>query len=243
MNKRYLMAGLLALVAVTPAFAQQTEKPVRVLNVNGVGTVQRQPDRAVILVAVESRAVTAQEAAQTNARKMDAVFAALRKVGIVPPNVATVSYALQPEYREPDPRSATPNTPRVVGYLAMNTVRVQVDSMPRVGAVIDATVAAGANRIENLSFELKDMESARLEALKLAVLQARGEAEVLAAAAGQKLGEPQSITSSSAWMPMPQYRMRAEVGMVAAAPAPTPVEAGSLSVTANVSITYLLEAR
>jgi hypothetical protein len=40
------------------------------------------------------------------------------------------------------------------------------------------------------------------------------------------------------------YR-RADMGMVqaAAAPPPTPVEAGSLAVTANVSITYLLEDR
>lgn len=243
MKFNYWMAGLLALMAAGPALAQQTEKPIRVLNVNGVGTVQRQPDRAVIMVAVESRAVTAQEAAAANARKMDAVFAALRKVGIVPPNVSTVSYALQPEYREPDPRSATPNTPRVVGYVALNMVRVQVDSILRVGAIIDATVGAGANRIENLSFELKDMESARLEALKLAVQKARAEAEVVAAAAGQKLGEPQSINSSSSWMPMANYRMRGEVAMAAQAGPPTPVEAGSLSVTANVSITYLLETR
>ena len=236
------LATLAVIGTATPALSQQTPAPQpRVLNVSGTGTVQRSPDRAVITVSVESRAATAQEAAQENARKMDAVYGALRRVGIVPPRVQTMSYALQPEYREPDPRSATPDRPRVVGYVAMNMLRVQVDSITRVGAVIDATVAAGANRIDNLSFELRDPQAARLEALRLAVERAKAEAEVVAAAAGQKLGPPQSMSVSSGWVPQPMYRT-AVAEMAAAAP-PTAVEPGSLSVTATVNIAYLLEAR
>jgi len=244
MKKTYWLAGAL-LLAAAPAFAQQTElrkDPPRTITVNGTGTVQRQPDRAVILISVESRAPSAQQAAQTNATKMDAVFAALRKVGIVPPSVATISYGLQPEYGQPDPKTGN-NYPRVIGYVANNMVRVQVDTIARVGSVIDATVASGANRIDNLSFELRDSESARLEALRRAVEKARAEAEVVATAAGQKLGPPLSISSSSGWTPQPMYR-RADMGMaMEAQAAPTPIEAGNLTVTGTVSITYQLEDR
>ncbi|HEX6062731.1 MAG TPA: SIMPL domain-containing protein, partial [Longimicrobiales bacterium] len=206
-------------------------------NVNAVGTVQREPERAVITVAVESNAQNAQQAAQANATKMDAVFAALRRVGIVPPKVRTIAYELQPQYAQPDRENPNP-TLRVIGYRAINMVVVEVDSIKRVGAVIDATTAAGANRVANLSFELRDPESARLEALRIAVARARQEAEVLASASGQKLGPPVNISSSSYYEPR-RYRMdAAEVAMAAPAPPPTPIEAGTLTITANVNIVY-----
>lgn len=243
MTKRYLMTAALVLVAAGPLASQQTEvrREPRTLSVTGTGTVQRQPDRAVVLVAVESRATTAKEAAAANARKMEAVYAALRAAGIVPPNVQTISYDLQPQYNQPD-RSGGEYVPRITGYVATNMVRVQVDDVNRAGAVIDAAIAGGANRIANLSFELKDTESARLEALRAAVAKARAEAEVVATAAGQVLGSPQSITSSSHWNPQPMYRREVAMMDMAAAP-PTPVEAGNLTINATVNITYLLEDR
>lgn len=237
-KKLMILLGLAATAA--PLAAQQpAHAEPRVLSVTGTGVVQRQPDRAVLIIAVESHAATAQAASTANARKMDAVFMTLRRLGIVSPAVQTVSYGLQPEYGNID---RTTPTPRVVGYAATNMVRVQVDSVPRVGTIIDAVVSAGANRIDNLSFELRDPESARLEALRKAVERARNEAEVVATAAGQKLGRPRSISTSSGWEPRPMYRPMAAEGQMAAAP-PTPVEAGSLSVTATVNITYELEDR
>jgi uncharacterized protein YggE len=242
MTKRYLMTAALILAAAAPLAAQETEirRDPRILSVTGTGTVQRQPDRAVVLVAVESRAATAQAAAAANATKMEAVYAALRRAGVVPPNVQTISYELQPQYNQPD-RSGGEYVPRIIGYVAINMVRVQVDDVQRAGTIIDAAIGSGANRIANLSFELKDTEAARLEALRMAVMKARAEAETVAAAAGQRLGKPQSISSSSHWQPQPMYRRdMAEMAAVAAAP-PTPVEAGNLTIQATVSINYLLE--
>ena len=236
-----LMSVLMAATAA-PVMAQQpAEKPDRVINVNAAGTVTRAPEKAVITVAVESQAATAQQAAAANAQKMDAVFAALRRVGIVPPKVRTIAYELQPQYQQPSREIPNPTPGRIVGYRAINMVLVDVDSIARVGTVIDATISAGANRVTNLSFELRDAEAARLEALRLAVAKARAEAEVLATAAGQRLGHPLNISSSSHYEPR-QYRMQAEMAMAAPAP-PTPIEAGSLTITANVSIVYKMEDR
>lgn len=241
---RPVLLSVLMAATAAPLMAQQpVERPDRVINVNAVGTVVREPEKAVITVAVESSAATAQLAASANARKMDAVFAALRRVGIVPPKVRTIAYELQPQYQQPSRENPNP-TPRVVGYRAINMVLVDVDTIARVGMVIDATVASGANRITNLSFELRDVESARLEALRLAVAKARAEAEVLATAAGQRLGSPLNISSSSYFEPR-QYRMQAvEVAnMAVAAPPPTPIEAGTLTITANVSMVFKMEDR
>ena len=245
--KFVLMLVLIAGMAVPAAAQQPLPQPRdRVINVNAVGTVQREPEKAVVTVAVESSAATAQAAATANARKMEAVIAALRRIGIMPPKVRTTSYELHPEYAPPTRDNPNP-TPRVVGYRAINMVMVEVDTISRVGMVIDATVSSGANRVHNLSFELRDVEAARLEALKLATAKARSEAEVLAAAAGQRLGPPLSISSSSYFEPR-QYRMaeaamRGDVMAVAPPPPPTPIEPGTLTVTANVNIVYKMEDR
>jgi len=240
MRNRYGLSLALLLVA-QPLLAQEKEparSEPRTITVNAVGTVSRAPDRAVILVAVESRGATAQTATQANATKMEAVYAALRRAGIVPPNVSTTSYELQPEYSQPDPRSTGTFVPKVIGYVARNMVRVQVDSIARAGAIIDATVASGANRIDNLSFELRDTQSARMEALKNAVKQAQAMAQVIAEAAGQRLGLPLNINTSYEY-PRPMYRAYAGVVAEAApAPPPTPVEAGTMTVNATVNITY-----
>ena len=241
---RYLLMAAAFATLAAPAAAQQPPvRPDRVITVTATGTVQREPERAVIIVAVESSAASAQTAAQTNARKMEAVYAALRRAGIVPPKVRTISYELHPEYSRPS-RDNPEGTPRVIGYRAINMVLVEVDTIARVGAVIDAAISSGANRIHNLSFELRDVESARLEALRLATTRARREAEVLASAAGQTLGVPVSISSSSYFEPR-QYRMEAVRMDMAGAPAPppTPIEGGTLTITANVNIVYRMEDR
>ena len=237
-----LMSVLMAATAA-PLMAQQpAEKPDRVINVNSVGTVQREPEKAVVTIAVESGAATAQAAAQANARKMDAVFVALRRLGIVPPKVRTVAYELQPVYQQPSREIPNPEPGRITGYRAINMVLVDVDTIARVGAVIDGAITAGANRVTNLSFELRDPEAARLEALRLAVAKARAEAEVLATAAGQKLGVPLNISSSSYYEPR-QYRMQADMAVAAPAAPPTPIEAGTLTINASVNIVFKMEDR
>jgi uncharacterized protein YggE len=84
------------------------------------------------------------------------------------------------------------------------------------------------------------MASARLEALKKAVERAKQEAGVIASAAGQTLGVPQSINVDS-YMPQPprpvMYRMDAAMAQAA----PTPVEGGTLEIGASVTIVFRLQ--
>jgi uncharacterized protein YggE len=239
----YRVLFALALLFPVAAAAQQqppAEQP-RTLHVTGTGTVEREPDRAVVMLAVESEGPTAREASQANATLMEAVVAAIRAAGIPARNIRTTSYQLNPVYSRPPANEG--GTPRISGYRAMNMVNVTVDSLARVGPVIDAAIDAGANRVHHLSFELRDQDAARREAIERAVAVARAEAEAVAAAAGQRLGEPLTITTST-MLPPPSPRMPYAMDMVAAeARAQTPVEAGTLEVQATVNIVYKLESR
>ncbi len=216
------------------AGAAAARRPPRTVTVSATASVQRQPDQAAVSLAVETHAATAKAAVQQNAERMNALMATLRKQGLAEKDIRTVGYDLSPEYEQRTGPQTTP--PRIVGYRAQNTVRVVVSGVEKVGPLLDAVVASGANRVMGIDFQLADPLAARTDALKAAVAQARREAEAVAGAAGQRLGELLDLsTGGAAPPPRPMFAARAEMA------APTPILPGELEVTASVTAVYALE--
>jgi uncharacterized protein len=185
---------------------------------------------------VESFAATAGEATQANNARVQSVLAALRQQNIPAERIRTVGFELFPEYARERPLDQE-QQPRVIGYRARNTLRVQVEPLARAGAVIDAAIGAGANRVAGLNFELADPEEARSTALREAVRRARAEAETIAAAMGETLGPVQDV-STTGLVPIPTpVPMARAVAMEQIA---VPIEPGRLEITAHVTVVYRL---
>jgi len=231
----------LALLALVPACAtaqaSQTPGSPPTIRVEGTASVEREPDRAILVLAVESEGATAQAASQANADLMTRVIASLRQEGLAGSSVRTQSLRLQPTYSQGQNRE----TPRITGYRAMNQVQATIDDIGRVGRIVDAAINAGANRVDGLTFALKDPAQARLEALRAAVENAHSEAEVVAAAANGVLGPPIEIVLSPA--PTGPRPMMYERSLAMAQAAETPVEGGALSISASVTVIYRLDVR
>lgn len=205
------------------------------VQVGGRGQVSIEPDRASVRVALESRATTAAEAAEQNARVMNRVLEALRATGISGLEIETSGYALNPEYQmSNDGRRVR----EIVAYQAMNSVQATVSDVEGVGELVDAAITAGANRITSISFFASDTEDARRQALARAVETARAEAEVIATSLGYQLGPPLEVTGG-AQRPMP-YEAEMAARTFSMADAAPPLEAGSQLVTADVSIRFAL---
>jgi uncharacterized protein len=206
----------------------------RVVQVSARATVQQAPDRARMQLAVETLAGTAAEATARNAAAMQRVLGALRQLGIPDAQIRTARLELHPRY---DHRRDTPE-PALIGYQAVNQVMVRLDDIDAVGRVVDAAVAAGANRVTGIQFELSDPDAAYHEALRIAVGRARAEAQVVAVALGESLGPALQVSTGGIQLPPPGVRMEAaRMEMDAAV---TPVQPGELDVHATVSITYRL---
>jgi uncharacterized protein YggE len=232
-------SALLAIVLMPLGGAAQTqEQSPPTIVVNASAEIEREPERAVLVLAVESEGATARAASQANANAMESVLRALRGQGLESRNIRTISYRLDPVYGR---RARPDSAPTIVGYRAVNMVQATVDSIGRLGGVIDAGIDAGANRVAGLQYELRNPDEARLEALEQAVAKARREAEVVARAAGQRLGDPININmSSDVPRPRPMYDMVASQ-RVEMSQANTPIEGGTLTVVASVNIVYRLE--
>jgi uncharacterized protein YggE len=219
--------------------AQQTTNATQIPQIvtSGTGEAQITPDRARIDLAVETRGATAALAASENARLSTAVLTRLRTLGLTDAQLGTWGYNVQPEYDY----SRADNRPRVIGYVARNTVRADVRQVAQVGPVIDAAVAAGANNIGALDFYSSNLDQARATALAQAVEKARADAQVMAAAAGGRLGTLIELSSSSYAQPPMPYMARME--MAASQATPTPINPGERTITMTVTARWRFEPR
>jgi len=221
---------LLALVCAAVARAEPPQPTLSSIRVTAQARLSAKPDRVQIDLGVITHAATSQEAAAQNARQADAVLAAVRKALGSAGVLRTISYSLNPDYKYHPNAEPTPD-----GYTATNVVQVTLDDLARIGNVIDTATAAGANRIEGIAFTLRDEDAVRAEALRQAATRARAEAEVLAGALGLKVVRVLTVEENSAQF-QPVRLNAARVASPAAAATATPVEAGTLEVTANVTL-------
>lgn len=230
------------ILLATPLAAQTAlgDQPA-VIRVSGSGQVQASPDVAHVSFAVETFAETAREAGERNARQMNEVLAALRQAGAAEADIETSGYGVHPVYdhRQPQPRPGAgepAEDPRITGYRAVNQVSVEIRDLDAVGRSIDAGLAAGANRLAGVRFELRDDQDARDEALRRAVARARSSAETLADALGVQLG-PVRVASTQVESPG-IFRAQAVRMEAAMADAPTPISPADQTVGATVELEF-----
>lgn len=203
---------------------------VHVVRASGEATVTAKPDQAEISISVFNQAPNAQMVSEQNAaeaaRVLEAVKGQLGSGG----QVKTGGYSISPEYQYPDRQA-----PKVTGYNATNTIRVTLNDLALIGKVIDVATASGANRIEGISFTLKNDEAVRAEALAEAAGKARSNAEAIARALNVKvvgLFEAES-TQPATIRPMV---MRAAAMEKLPPSVPTPIEPGTIDIHATVTV-------
>lgn len=234
MRNQFAALALL-LGSALPVGAQQQPPPApSVIVTTGEARVKQAPDRAWVTVGAESRARTPQEAQRLNTEAMTAVIDRIKAAGIAPEAIQTSAYSLQPEFDYANGKQT------LRGYLARNAVEVRVDDLARLGPVIDVSVGAGATSVSNIRFDLKDRTAAEQEALKLAVADARAQADTAAQAAGVKVERIVRLEVHRE-SPGPQPRpmmMRSDMSAAGAQPQMSP---GELEVRAMVTLTAAIK--
>ncbi len=199
--------------------------------------VQLKPDRATLSFSVESRGPTAATAGAETARRQRAVLDTLRALGIAQDQMTTANIQISPEF------AYDAKAPRLTGYVARNTVRVELRDIGMIGALIDGALAKEATGIGSLAFNSSKAEDARRQALELAVARARGEAESMAKAAGGTLGPLIDLSAQPSYQRPLAVEMAGAGAMSARAVDQTPVAPGQIIVSATVSGRWVFTAR
>ena len=229
-----LFGTALAFVALaTPYAMAQSADAVRAnktIRATGEATVTATPDQAEMNIGVVTQAPTAEQASADNAKKTEAVLAAVKRALEPTAEVKTVGYTVTPNYVYPRDGQGEA---RITGYTASNMVHVTTGDLVRVGAVIDAATGAGANNIQGLQFSLKDDSAIRAEALGQAAQKARQQAESIGRALGVTMtGVVYAEEGGPTVRPVFYDAMEART----AAASKTPVEPGTVEVRATVTV-------
>ena len=232
------LAALALFVASVQAVVAQAPRQPGQLLVLGRGTVEVSPDFASVSISVVTRARTPTTALDQNSAIVAKVIAFCEKQGIVRADIRSTSVSVTPQVTSVrDPQGNFRTQPD--GYSAQNSVDVKLRDLARLSSFLRDVLETGADRIGNIAFGLDDRRKIEDEARALAVEDALRKASGLVAAANLKLGNIRSIASP----PREEPRNRFEDGAAdmpsrKAAKLNVPIIIGTLSVTAEVDVTW-----
>jgi uncharacterized protein len=226
-NIRIVFLGIMLLFLAAP-FAAAVENNMSKLIVQGEGKASAAPDKATIVLGVQTRDASAAIAATENARQMNETITALLAAGIAESEIQTSGYTLGTEPQ--DVTATAGEKQKAPVFLSSNTVTVNLNNTADVGRVLDAAVSAGSNSIQEVTFDLQDPGPQRDQALTLAILDAQRKAMVAAKAAGVKLERVLEISEG--------YGYVAAASRNAAFDVAAPILPGKMEITASVTVTY-----
>jgi uncharacterized protein YggE len=207
----FFIAFLGALIA--PGAAQADSAPPRTLTISGQGAAAGIPDMARISAGVTVQAETAAAALAKDNVQMARILAALKKLGAADRQIQTSQFSVAPRYDDD-----AKGTQRLTGYEVTNQVMVTLNDVDKLGKVLDALVAAGANRIDNIAFSIRDSAALLTQARQAAVADAMAKARIYAKAAGVTLGPILSLSENSNEEPRPVMMMARMKNAVPIAP-------------------------
>jgi len=206
----------------------------KTITFTGEGKVTGIPDVASINLSVVTDKMTAKEAMEENAQKMNEIIKFIKDSGVDEKDVKTTAYYLSPRYDWLEGK-------RVFrGYELTSSLAVKIRNLQKISEIIDGAVGKGANQVGDVQFVIDDQEKLKTEARNEAIANAKERAESIAAAAGLKLGKIVNFSESGTVPPSPIYYLEKEVGTGGAAPAPE-LEKGSQEIIIDVSLTFELK--
>ncbi len=237
LRKPLIAAALVTLLApglamTASAQSSQTANDGTLLSIAADAQATRVPDIATLSGGVVTQAADANTAMRANADQMSRVMAAIKAAGIAERDVQTAGISLFPQYRY-----AENQPPTITGYQATNTVNVKVRDISRLGKVLDALVASGANQISGPNFEIDEPEAAYDEARRNALKKAQARADMYAATLGLRVRRIVSISEGGGYNPPGPIPMMKMAAMEAR---DTPVSPGETSLSASLNVVFEL---
>ncbi len=215
--------------------------PLSHLVVRGEARIKVKPDQVKMSLEAVTSAQTAEEALAANSAAIQKLQELLGQEGLTAADYRTGQFSIQPQWsRPPRPAPASWN-PEIVGYRVSNSLWVATSRIDLAGRLLALAQQAGVNRTGNLSFSLADPEEANRQAIAMATENAQRRAEVLAQAAGVKLGPLLEARVEEGAPGMPPGMMMAEMTSVRAAVNNVPITAGEVEVTAAVVLDYAVK--
>jgi hypothetical protein len=195
----------------------------------GEAVVPGRPDEGIWTIDVSAPGAAADEALAEVTSRVHALHELLDEIGVEPALRSTTGVTVREEFDFVDGKQVHR------GYRAQHTTMVRLHDPVLAGRVLQGATERAQAQVRGPAWWVAPDNPARVEACRRAAAEAKRKAEAYAEALGSTLGAVVEIREpSSAPAPLPRAMT------LAAADARLEVDAGELSVTARVEVTFLL---
>lgn len=223
----------------TSVHAVELEVKIPTLTVRGQASLYKPANELHLNLGVVTQGQTAEEVLKENNTTMHKIIESIEIVGLRDSEYQTGQFSVDPIYSQ-RPKLPPPNwQPQIVGYRVTNTIAIKTEKIKLAGELIDNAAGAGANRIDNLWFGLKDFRLYRAEAITEAATNATVDARTLSKAMHVVLQKILSVSLDDACSivgtPKGPTFVRAMLGESA------PIQRGDIEIRASVTIVYEIE--
>ena len=212
------------------------------ISVSGSATASSNPDTLVIVLGVESEAKTANESLSQNSNSLNSVISSLTNSGLTEDDIQTSNFSIYPTYDSI--KDFNGNWQQVLtGYRVSNILSIQTDKIGSAGDIIDAAVSSGANRVDNVSFQLSDKKLQKIsdDLIADAINDATQKAEKALVPLKQKIVGVKSVVIHDNVVPYYDSPMRASFdGFAESSMKSAPIMSGDEEITTNVSVVFYI---
>ncbi len=214
-----------------------TAATTNTVSFSGEGKVVAKPDIAKINLSIVTDALTSKAAQDENSKKSKAITDYLKKQNIDEKDIKTTGYNIYPQYRYPQ----YGGQPTITGYQVNQSIEVKVRDLDKVSNILDGIVAAGANQVNQLSFEIDNPDALKAEARKKAIDDAKQKAKELEDQLGIDLGKIVNFSESTGGYPIPIYYDAKLEGRGMGGGGGPSVPTGENEINVSVMITYQIK--
>jgi uncharacterized protein YggE len=212
------------------------------ISVSGSSTISSNPDTLIIVLGVESEAKTANDSLSQNSDSLNSVISALTNSVISEDDIQTSNFSIYPLYDSI--KDSDGNWQQILnGYRVSNILLIQTDKINSAGDIIDAAVSSGANRVDNISFQLSDDKLQKIsdDLIANAINDATQKAEKALVPLNQKIVGVKSVVIHDNVVPYYDSPMRASFdGFAESSMKSAPIMSGDEEITTNVSVVFYI---
>ena len=208
------------------------------ISVTGSATSSSSPDTLVVILGVESEAKTANESLSKNSNSLNSVISSLSNSGISKDSIQTSNFTIYPLYEWSDVKDEQ----ILIGYRVSNILSIQTDKIDSAGDIIDSAVSSGANRVDNVSFQLSDDRLQKIsdDLIADAINDAKQKAEKALVPLKQKIVGVKSVVLHDNMTPYYESPMRASFDGFAESMKSAPILSGDEEIRTNVSVVFYI---
>ena len=210
------------------------ENPGPQISVSGSGKITAQADEANINLNLTAQAVDSKTAKEDVDKRINAFFAAIKKLGIEDHQITAGSMSLFPQYDYQNRKQ------RFIGFQASRNIQIEISDLEKIHPVLDTAISMKINGIQGIHYASSTEDDMRQQARLAAIQDSKSKAKQLAEAYGAKLGPVYSIRYHSGQLEKP-YQAQPEMALRAMSDGATAggrFIPGEVSVSDNIHVVF-----